>query len=499
MFENIQPNFEPLENFTTLPVDQMALRILLHYGWIVFAAMFFVAGLFLWLHWRRQKFYAKHEFVMLAIDIPRANEQSPKAVENMFQYVSGMAAGNDFLMTWWDGWSQISTSFEIISIDGYIQFLVRVTTKWKDLIESAVYSQYPDAEIAEVEDYVHGVPKKYPDEEYDMFGWDWYLSESSALPIRTYIDFEHQLSSTEAGQFKDPMSGLMSLMSSLGKGEQLWLQFVLTPIPNDWTSIGEKEIDKLLKANTTTIGGGEGVAGTPMLSLSPKDKIKVDAIQEKISKSGFRTRIRMLYFASNEIMAVNKPKVINGFAGYMRQLSKLDVNNIRPDFSLTVTGPGYFFANSTVKRRKAAMMFNYINRADYSGKLSSILNVEEMATLWHFPVESAVKVPTVKKVEGKKVEAPMILPVHEEDVVDEDEENIFKDNVDKSPATDNVFGIDMSSSPEDVDDESAHAEKSSEPVNLPAFEHDPRSEEFEIDEESEDDEDAKVPSNLPIG
>lgn len=43
-----------------------------------------------------------------------------------------------------------------------------------------------------------------------------------------------------------------------------------------------------------------------------------------------------------------------------------------------------------------------------------MLNIEELATLWHFPVEANVKSPLIQKAPGRKADAPSSLPMADE-------------------------------------------------------------------------------------
>jgi hypothetical protein len=49
--------------------------------------------------------------------------------------------------------------------------------------------------------------------------------------------------------------------------------------------------------------------------------------------------------------------------------------------------------------------------------LPHILNTEELASIWHFPVEASVKAPLIQKVPGKKAEPPASLPISMESAV----------------------------------------------------------------------------------
>ncbi|HNW56086.1 MAG TPA: hypothetical protein PKN62_03400, partial [bacterium] len=243
-------NLEPLLKFFSLPVDEMFRRLIVYYGWMILAAIFLNGALMCWVTWRRRLWYRKQKFTLLAIDIPKANEQSPKALENMFAYLAGAHGSISLIENYWEGKFQLGFSFEIAGIDGYIQFLVRTPAAFRNLVETAVYSQYPNAEIAEVEDYVNTVPSKYPHPDFDAWGAEFIPVQmepefKQALPIRTYKEFEYQIGRPEF-HFKDPMATLMDLMSSLHPGEQLWYQLLLIPIAADWSKIGKPAIDNVL-------------------------------------------------------------------------------------------------------------------------------------------------------------------------------------------------------------------------------------------------------------
>ena len=42
------------------------------------------------------------------------------------------------------------------------------------------------------------------------------------------------------------------------------------------------------------------------------------------------------------------------------------------------------------------------------------MDIEELATLWHFPLEANVKAPFIQKAPGRKADAPASLPIFEE-------------------------------------------------------------------------------------
>jgi len=63
--------------------------------------------------------------------------------------------------------------------------------------------------------------------------------------------------------------------------------------------------------------------------------------------------------------------------------------------------------------KKNTLMQNYVERSG-AGRTPGVLNIEELATLWHFPLEANVKAPFIQKAPGRKADAPASLPIFEE-------------------------------------------------------------------------------------
>lgn len=433
----------PIYAFFNLPADEMLTRILVLFGWIPVAIVFIWGAKEMWMSYIRGQWFKNQKFMLLAIDIPRGNQQSPKAVENIFTYLAGAHGSINLIETYWEGFFQLSFSLEIVSIDGYTQFLIRTPVKFRNLVESAIYSQYADAEITEVDDYTKGYPTKFPDEEYDIWGSEFILAAPDPLPIKTYDEFVYQFGLPEE-QFKDPMAAYMDLCSSLTHGEQLWFQVIIIPSAYDLlTDKAEKHISKILgekvkvKQNIADKGIDavlswityfsemifsmwSDIAETKkdekddsfkMMNLKPREKKQIEAIQNKASKLCFGFKSRMIYLAKKEVKQV--PKVANGFVGYMKQFMDVDLNNIKPDTSRTMTTVSYFFKEPRINKRKTRVMNNYIARDDYAGSPVGIMNIEELATIWHFPVEAVVKAPMIQKAPGRKAMPPATLPFSE--------------------------------------------------------------------------------------
>lgn len=427
-------DFSPFIKFAQLSPGMMLKVFFTNFAWPFFGLIFVIGVRDLYLFWLRGKWAKTHKFTLLAIDIPRGNEQSPKAVENMFTYLGGAQGGVNFFEKWFEGLFQKSFSFEIVSIGGHTQFLVRTPSESRNLVESAIYSQYPDAEIFEVEDYVNNVPHKVPNDEYDFWGSEFIQVTSDVYPIKCYREFEDQTAPNEI-QFKDPMASFMDLCASMNEDEQFWFQMIVIPLDFKWIKRSEAEINKILgrkkkpKQSLTTkalVALGElsesiyPIWGDTtssekeerpktMMDLNPTEKEKVEAINAKASKLGFEVKIRVIYMAKKE--SLNRAKAVSGFVGYIKQFLSMNLNSLRPELKRTTTKSAYFRKKSRLIRKKRNTLNAYIERSDSLGAKPGVFNIEELATLWHFPIEASSGSAMLQKVPGKKATAPASLPI----------------------------------------------------------------------------------------
>jgi len=403
-------------------------------GWVVLSLIFFYMASELWVVYRSKKASIEWNWVLLAVDVPPLCLQTPKAVEQIFAQLSGAKISPNIGAKYWLGKKQKWFSFEIISIEGYIQFLIRTESEFRDLVEASIYAQYPDAEITEVEDYVAEIPQKYPSETHELFGIEFGLAQQDAYPIRTYEEFEYNISKDAV--FSDPMAAILENFSRVGHGEQVWLQIILEPSSNDWkekgiklikelvtgkkeqgntiiNKIGDlpmsamKQIFKLINSSLTGMPVEEVVEEKPpgkMTDLTPGAKGVVESIEDKISKIGFKTKMRLLYSARKEVFAPNKS--LDGIAGALNQFFIISRNAIVPKY---ITKADYAFKNERMKMMKNKFYKSFSLRRMKSGVTPYILNIEELATVWHFPLPF-VKTPLLQKSGAKRGEPPINLP-----------------------------------------------------------------------------------------
>ncbi|MDP3900681.1 MAG: hypothetical protein Q8Q23_06425 [bacterium] len=495
---DIVVNFENLYRLLLLPADQLMAKFFISVGWIPIFGVIIYGIYLVWVDYRQGLYADRREFMLLAIDVPTANEQGPKAVEQMFAHLAGAHSSINLIEKYWDGKTQDTFSFEIVSIEGYTQFIIRTEKKYRDFIESIIYAQYGQAEIAEVEDYAQKAPDEFPDENYNIWGGEWTFTRPQVYPFKTYIDFEDKV----AQEFKDPMAVLMELFGGLRKGEQCWLQFIIKPTGFEWEAQGAEEISKVIGekkpkkmflvdrlaemlskfsdfvvAAVVPEGGWlpnkEDLKEVSMINLKPAQKKAIEAIQQKVSKIGFEVKTRFLYFAENEIFDKTRG---SSFVGYMKQFSNEDLNALKPDMVKTVTTAVYLWTKSRVNARKRRLISAYKNRSAWQGLYPQIYNIEELATLWHFPVEEQVTAPMLQKVTSRKSEAPSYLPVE---------------------GSSSDFASDLSAESDMEKDEIFSPAQSLAPDDFPKFKDDKVGSEKKAS--IREIIDAGPPSNLPIG
>lgn len=412
-------------------------------GWIFVLLILWQSGKDAWIQWRWELYHeANRRFILLAIDVPRDNEQSPRAVENIFTHLHGILPGrNNLYEQWWLGKTVDFFSVELVSIDGYVQFLVHTQVEYRDLVESAFYAQYPDAEITQVEDYVYGANNefrglRFPNDQYNLQGCEFTLAKSNSYPIRLYTEFEHALSQ----EYKDPMAALLESMNNIGPGEQIWFQWVITPeYDYNWQPAAHNAALKIAGKAVEEAPGGVmdrflggllkwldalGVAAFPfynatpeadtkndlpslMLHLTPTEKAQVEGIQKKADKVAFWTKFRFINIAKKEIFTKAHRAPVSGV---IKQFGSLNLNGFIAHKYTKTWGLDYLFVPWRTAARQNKLLRAFQNRSRSTGSYGIILNVEELASIYHFP-GITVKAPLVSRTEAKRASAPMALPL----------------------------------------------------------------------------------------
>lgn len=415
--------------------------------WLVLPLLLGVLLIESWKNYVRTKYLMELKWVLLEIipppDVPLS---SPKAAENIFAGLHASYAGfpgTSWKSQFFQGKVPVWFSFEIISNAGETHFYIRCLEDQRNVVESLIFAQYPEAEINIASDYIDTLPPHLDLEQYDISGSELEFTKEQAYPIKTYVEFEEAGGKDEYARI-DPIAPLMEAMSSLRPGEHLWLQFIIRATGGEWVKEGEKITNKLkgkkeepakstfvsvFKSIDSAIDSLTGSAPSEkkeekkeefsLQKLSPAEKKVLEQVEYKLSKLAFKTGIRLVYIARRDAFSGSRiPTVI----GMFKQLYYNNLNSFKPNSSTGTrqkgalkwafpSDVGFFSAERTLKSKRR-MYDAYRNRIfpGYKGKdILCILNTEELATLWHLPGLN-VRAPLMPRIGAKKGQPPVGLP-----------------------------------------------------------------------------------------
>lgn len=412
-----------------------------------------------WLQW--EFWFPNFKWVTLELIPPKDLNKSFKSMEDVFSGLWGaMLMPSNWREYWLEGMPKeyegpLWMTLDICSFGGDIHFYSKVPVGARSNLEAVFYSQYPDCEIYQVPDYTLKIPKDIPNKDYNVKGEDQMLLFEDAYPIRTYRDFfEPEIGALTDERLVDPMHSLMEAMAVLEEGDTVLMQMGLVPVIGPGVGFfkeAQKVVDKMLgkeekkKAAMDFIGDSilwkeltddyvfrrefgrlfdaEIKPDAPKKEEKEKDKSKdltqferdkLKAIQSKISKRIFGTWIRTVYIGDKS------KKRNSGNFGVTRNYFQHFIGHNGLRFSPhTRTKINYFMRGRRLFLRAREMIRKYVNILPPTGfvyeqkKPYFMLNVEELATIFHFPTQyDTVK---ITHSDVKKGEPPINLPIEKED------------------------------------------------------------------------------------
>lgn len=376
---------------------------------------------------------------IIEIKPPKEVSKTPLAMELVLTSLYAGGQGDDWITRYWKGELALYSSLEIVSIEGSVRFFIRTPEKFKKIIETQIYSQYPQAEVFEVEDYTKDVPAFTKDGPINLWGANLVLTKEDPYPIRTYIDYglDKAVKQDEQSQTIDPITPMIEFFGSIGIGEQLWMQIIIRPDTKRFKIVDKdgkeehkawvdraKELTKELKEKLKE----KDAEGKSIQGVTTKAQMNViDAIERSTTKLGFDTGIRIIYLANKENF---NPNNIGGLTGNIRQYNSPDLNGFKPDGATSIKYPWEdLFGTKIIDKKKGVLsayksrkyffgspsfdffkIGSYFSHPGKEGKKPFILNTEELATIFHLPGRVS-ETPTFTRIESKKAEPPANLPI----------------------------------------------------------------------------------------
>ncbi len=332
--------------------------------------------------------------VLLMLEIPRTNDKKELAAEQLFASLHGILRDKQELRN--SGGVQEHLSFEIVSTAGQIRFYVWTPKVLQSFVEGQIYSQYPTVQIYKMnEDYVDE-RGKYPVAYSSELG----LIENEALPIKTFDTFE-----------VDPLAGITGTLAKLSpdRSEELWIQILARPIPDDWHKNTTDRWVQRVKSGKRALFSGMGIDWTWLVEalgalfrppaggtnsevkveLSERAKTQITKAEEKATKLGYEVKIRLAYLGQNQTDAKLNMQAL---VGTFKQYNSTNLNGFKQ--------LGGSFNPADLDAYK---MRQFTSRG-------FILNISELASVYHLP-HTSVETPNIVWATSKTAEPPAKLPV----------------------------------------------------------------------------------------
>jgi hypothetical protein len=360
------------------------------FQWYVWLPIVLILAYLTWRNYHQTDTVEKHvESDLLILEIPKANDKSELAAEQLFASLHGILRDKAELKL--NGGVQEHLSFEIASVNGQIRFYAYVPRTLRSFVEGQIYSQYPTVQISKAEDdYV-----AHEREHSVVYSSEITLTDNEMLPIKTFQNFE-----------VDPLAGITGALAKLETtGEEVWIQILARPIADSWHKASESWIDTVKKGKTSFFNGGASflagilnaliqppdsskTAAAPK-ELSDRSKTRIAEAEKKATKLGYRVKVRLVYLGDSTVNAKLRMQAI---VGTFKQFNSTNLN-------------GFKMSTASFKKEDLA---SYRNRSFKSG--GYILNIEELASVFHLP-HTNVETPNVVWASTKTAEPPAKLPI----------------------------------------------------------------------------------------
>lgn len=338
--------------------------------------------------------------VLLEVRTSRIEEETPEA---MVQFLASLTNLKRLILPFWG--LGVPVSLEIGVIDQSVHFFISIPEKYRSFIESQLIAVYPKALITKAKDYLPDVLSATGNATSALSGIEpshslavgqMKLSADPLYPLKTFSEFKDV----------DPMASLLGLLSKSQPQDKIAIQFLLRPIGNSWQARGERAAT----SKSTDASGAE--------HANPYSKV----IMQKIAVNGLKTAIRL---------AVNTDSL---------ERSTHLIREISNSFSAFNNPSG----NSLIFRRmflwQKGRLIKAMKERSRFFMPQQILNIQEIATMFHFPTMNLSKIHNISWHKTILSEPPEALPISDGKTPDEKAEiNFFAKTEFKNKMT--TFGI----------------------------------------------------------
>jgi hypothetical protein len=384
----------------------------------------------LWYVFQRSEFLARQKCILLEIKPPRNLVKTPLAMESFLSTLHVTGGESTWYARFWGG-TRPFWSLEMASIEGQVHFYIYAREAFRRTVESQLYAQYPGIQIIEVPDYSRTISAHPKD--WVVWGCDFKhtAEDQDPLPIKTYVEYGLDKVQKEPEQV-DPLTQLIEFMGSLGKGEYLWLQFVIRAHKGEkyhklnkkgktytWKDRSLEMVDEIRRATRTPYidpATGKEIPGFPNPTKGESEKMA--AMERNVSKLAFDVGARGIYIAKPEkvhgpaighLIALFKPFSTEGWNGINSTNWMKTFDDYPWEFNVTKRKEHTQKEMVEAYRRRQFFYDPFFEKGLHADE-TMVMSTEELATIFHIP-SSTAQSPGLARVSSATAEAPVNLPI----------------------------------------------------------------------------------------
>lgn len=294
-------------------------------------------------------------------------------------------------------YGQRHIGLEIVAKKGLVRFYAAVPVVMSEVVQQAVVSAYPSAQVEEVAEHNIFSPVGRIS---GTIGGELELKQHYAEPIATFQETK-----------RDALQSMLNAFANLSAEDGAAIQVLLRPAHKNWTKqalaiASDKRDQKKTKAGAAAAGslakdlatalwkppeGTEKKPDEPPKPLSSLEQAHIESIEDKTRHPAFETLIRIIASSNTATR------------------SQAILNNLVASFAL-FDAPGKngfkFSPARDIENFVTAFIFRF-----FPPELNkTVLNSVELATLFHLPDLGTSPISSVQRQSSKQVDGPSMVP-----------------------------------------------------------------------------------------
>ncbi|HEX9679203.1 MAG TPA: ATP-binding protein [Candidatus Saccharimonadales bacterium] len=289
-------------------------------------------------------------------------------------------------------YGQRHIGFEIVAKKGAVRFYAAVPITLVPVVEQAIVSAYPSAQVEEVPEHNIFSPVGKIS---GTIGGELELKEDSAKPIATFQESK-----------RDALQAIFNAFSNLTNEDGAALQLLIRPAGKEWSKSALKVASNMRdKKKSTSTGSVAKELATalwkppeakddkkePDKPLSALEQSNIEAVESKTRHPGFETLIRVIASSNTASRSQN---ILNNMVATFALFDAPGKNGFK------------FSPAKDIENFVTAFIFRFFPQESKR----TILNSIELATIFHLPEQRGTSTSSLERQSSKQVDGPNKLP-----------------------------------------------------------------------------------------